>query len=338
MTPPGRCISAGDPSLADTVMTYDMVHFGNMLRDRRRRGAYVAALEAAVGPESVVLDLGAGPGFFAAVAARLGARQVYAVDLLGAVDAVPLLAKVNGMDGRLTAFRGDIQSLELPEQPDVIVADLRGILPLHTSGLGLVADVREQVMAPNGTWLQERDHLRAALACVDRASLEDAWDEPGLDLDMLRRLTLSVPRRVQLEPEQLLSTSGVWSSIDYTDHDDLRSTRRRGTCELNALADGVANSVALWFDAELIDDVRYTSGPGDDYTTYGQFNLPLVDPLPVHRGEAITVSVGFNRLDGGDIWRWSVDGACGHREGSSLDSIPMSPAGSPPREEDGAYD
>ncbi len=310
-------------------MTYDMVNFGDMLRDRRRRYAYVAALEASVRPDSVVLDLGAGPGFFAAVAARLGARQVYAVDLLEAVDVVPLLAKVNGMDDRLTAFRGDIRSLELPEPPDVIVADLRGVLPLHTLGLELVADVREQVMAPGGTWLQQRDDLRVALASVNRAGLEAAWDEPGLDLDPLRRLALSVPRRVQLTEDQLLSTSGVWACIAYSDHDCLRRLRRRGTCEVSALADGVVNSVLLWFDAELIGGIRYTSGPGEDHTTYGQFNLPLVEPLPVSKGEPLTVSVAFNRLEGGDVWRWSVDTATGHREGNNLEAIPMSPSALP---------
>ena len=39
------------------------------------------AIEAAVRPGNVVVDLGSGPGFFALIACRAGARRVYAIDL-----------------------------------------------------------------------------------------------------------------------------------------------------------------------------------------------------------------------------------------------------------------
>jgi len=306
-------------------MPYDMVHFSTMLRDRRRRDAYVAALTRTVGPDSVVLDLGSGPGFFAAVAARLGARRVFAVDLLEAVDAVPLLARANGLEERIQAFRGDIRTIELPEAPNVVIADLRGPLPLHTSGLSVVADVREDVMAPAGVWLQQRDDLRAALAYVDRAELETAWDEPGLDFDALRRHALSVPRRVQLEADQIVTTSGVWTSIDYADADNLRSRKRRGSTTLRAIADGPANTIALWFDATLIEGISYDSAPGDSYTTYGQITLPLLEPLSLLEGDEVNVELSFDRLDAGDVWRWQVSAGDERRNGNSLDGIPIAP-------------
>jgi SAM-dependent methyltransferase len=307
-------------------MSYDMVSFTNMLRDRRRRDAYVAALRHAVTPDSVVLDLGAGPGFFSAVAAHLGARRVYAVDLLGAVDAVPELAKINGLDGRLTAHHGDIREIDLPEPPDVVIADLRGVLPLHTSGLELIAEVRERVMAPGGTWLQVRDDLRVALASLDRTDLEAAWEEPGLNLDTLRRLLLSVPRRVQVTPDELVTTAATWASIDYANPDDLRRRRWRGEATVTASRDTEANAVALWFDATLIDGIRHSSEPGDTYTTYGQFTLQLVDSLPLAAGQSATVSISYDRLDSGNVWRWSVATDTERREGNSLAAVPISPA------------
>jgi SAM-dependent methyltransferase len=302
-----------------------MVHFTHMLKDRRRRDAYVAALEQTVTSDSVVLDLGAGPGFFAIKAAQMGARRVYAVDLLDAVNVVPMLAEANGLADRVTAWQGDVLDIELPEPPDIVVADLRGVLPLHTVGLAVVADVQERVMAPDGIWLQRRDELRAALTSADRGDLSAAWDEPGLDFDAARQLTLGLPRRIQLEPGQLLSSAECWASIDYTDPESLRAQKRRGTVTVGALADGQVSSVAIWFDAYLVNEIQHSSGPGESYSTYGQFNLPLVEPLPVRAGESITIDVRFNRLDGGDVWRWSVAGPAGRRDGSTFDAIPMSP-------------
>jgi SAM-dependent methyltransferase len=304
-------------------LAYDMVHFSNMLRDRRRRAAYVEALRRTVGPDSVVLDLGSGPGFFAAVAARLGARSVYAVDLLESVDAVPALARANGLEDRITAFRGDIRSVELPEAPDIVIADLRGALPLLTSGLSLAAEVQETVMAPGGTWLQERDDLRVALAYVDRVDLEAAWDEPGFDFDALRRHALSVPRRVQLKPNEVLTSSATWEQVNYRDVDDLRRHRWRGEAEVTATEACVANTVALWFDATLIEGIAFTSAPGDTYTTYGQIALPFVEPLTLAAGETATVGVKFDRLESGNVWRWTVDTSSEHREGDSLAAVPL---------------
>ncbi len=307
-------------------MTYDMVNFTDMLNDRGRRDAYVAALERTVTPDSVVLDLGAGPGFFALKAAQLGARRVYAVDLLAAVNVVPLLAECNGYGDRVEAFHADVLEIDLPEAPDLVVADLRGVLPVHANGLIVAADTQEQVMAPGGLWLQQRDELRAALtSSTDRTQLAAAWDEPGLDFDPARRLALGLPRRIRLEPDQLLSTASTWTVIDYADAASLRATKRRGTTTVHALADGEATSVALWFDAYLVDGISHSSGPGAGHTTYGQFNLPLPESLRVQRDETLTIDLRFNRLKSADVWRWTVEGEAGRREGSTFETIPMSP-------------
>eukprot|EP00961_Rhodomonas_salina_P165146 2225311-Rhodomonas_salina.3 len=64
-----------------------------MLHDERRNAAYVAGIEAALRerPGAAVLDIGAGSGLLALVAAGAGARHVTAVEMVQAVAAVASL-------------------------------------------------------------------------------------------------------------------------------------------------------------------------------------------------------------------------------------------------------
>ena len=59
---------------------YILHFYGRMLADTPRMNAYVEALRRSVTPDSVVLDLGSGPGVFALLACKFGARRVYAIE------------------------------------------------------------------------------------------------------------------------------------------------------------------------------------------------------------------------------------------------------------------
>lgn len=68
---------------------YSVDSYGRMIRDAGRTSAYARALRAAVKSDSVVLDIGTGPGMLALLACRCAARKVYAVES----DEVIALAK-----------------------------------------------------------------------------------------------------------------------------------------------------------------------------------------------------------------------------------------------------
>ena len=59
---------------------YSLHFYGQMIADSSRMDAYAAALRQTIKPDSVVMDLGCGPGVFALLACKLGARRVYAVE------------------------------------------------------------------------------------------------------------------------------------------------------------------------------------------------------------------------------------------------------------------
>ena len=59
---------------------YNLAGYGYMIEDRVRVDAYTQAMRQAIRPGSVVLEIGTGPGIFAVLACKLGAKRVYAIE------------------------------------------------------------------------------------------------------------------------------------------------------------------------------------------------------------------------------------------------------------------
>jgi type I protein arginine methyltransferase len=107
----------------------DPVEHARMLHDERRTGDYVAALTAAVRPNDVVLDIGTGSGVLAVAAARAGARHVYAVEASDIAEVAQRVFVVNGVEDQVTLLPGWSRLTELPEQADLLVAEVIGNEP-----------------------------------------------------------------------------------------------------------------------------------------------------------------------------------------------------------------
>ena len=115
-----------------------------MLTDPVRGAAYLAAVRRSVKPDSVVADIGAGPGVLGIYAATLGARRVFLVEPDSSVNAAYALAAENGVADRIEVIRAPSTAIELPEPADVIVSDLRGVTPFHGHHLEAAADMRRR--------------------------------------------------------------------------------------------------------------------------------------------------------------------------------------------------
>lgn len=109
---------------------YLLDEFGDMIADKVRFGAYADAIGRAVRPGYVVVDVGCGPGIFALLACRAGAKRVYAIDGGDIIHLARQLAAANGFTDRIEFLHGDSRQMQLPERSDVVVSDVRGALPL----------------------------------------------------------------------------------------------------------------------------------------------------------------------------------------------------------------
>jgi precorrin-6B methylase 2 len=120
-----------------------------MLHDDRRTNDYIAALQRAVRPADVVLDLGTGSGVLAIAAARAGARHVYAVEASDIADVAERVFAANGVQDRVTLIRGWSRDAELPEPADLLVAEVIGNEPFEEEILETTLDARRRLLKPD---------------------------------------------------------------------------------------------------------------------------------------------------------------------------------------------
>jgi methylase of polypeptide subunit release factors len=116
-------------------------------------------------PKAVVVDMGCGSGFFAVLAAKMGAAKVYAVDIMPkAVDLTKRNIERNGMSDRAEVRCGSLFEPIQDVKADLIIVDVSGIaekLARHTPWYPApIATASEDGTEPTISVLkQARNHL-----------------------------------------------------------------------------------------------------------------------------------------------------------------------------------
>lgn len=299
--------------------TYSVVGYGRMMGDAARMDAYARALQATVRPGSVVLDIGTGTGILALLACRFGAGRVYAVEPADAIRTAAGMARANGMADRIEFIQGLTADVELPRPADVIVYDLRGVLPLFQGVVATVRDARERLLAPGGVMLPRADTLMAA-----PLEAPNAWNDVagpgallGLDLSVARRAAVNEWSRGDVKPAQLLGEPRAWAVLDYrtvTDPDV------RGAVEWTVSRAGTAHGLAVWFEADLAEGIGYSSGPGTS-TVYKTAFFPWLEPVELRPGDRVRVEIEARLVANDYLWRWDSEV---ERDGATVASFRQS--------------
>jgi protein arginine N-methyltransferase 1 len=286
---------------------YSLNQFASMFADRVRMEAYVAAIEKSVRPGDTVIDLGCGPGIFALLACRAGAQCVYAIDLDGVIDFGRHLASHNGFADRIRFLRGDSRQIHLPDRADVIISDVRGVLPLFSHAVDTLNDARVRLLKSSGILLPARDTLVAAVLELSShyQEITDSWRAvPELDLSWGLPLVLNSTYRYHVRPEQLLSNSAQWYVLDYRSEARLPA---QGKVDLPVTRSGVGHGIGLWFETELTNGIGYSAGPRDGETVYGQILLPWLEPVTLREGDICTVDLRAHLVGNDYIWQWETN-------------------------------
>lgn len=286
---------------------YSLAAYGAMIADRVRVDAYAQALRQVVRSGAVVLEIGTGPGIFAVLACQLGASRVYAIEPGGVIQVAREVAAANGCADKIQFFESLSDRVALPVRADVILSDLRGILPLFERHLPTIADARHRFLLPGGALIPRKDSLWAAIVEAPRpyGEIVDAWEHNpfGQDLSPARNLAVNDTQKVRVNPSQLLTARELWTTLDYS---SLETNDVRGTLNWTVERAGTGHGILVWFDADLAEGIGFSNAPSAPETIYGSALFPWTHPVPLTPGQTISVSLEAKLLESDYLWRWTT--------------------------------
>jgi protein arginine N-methyltransferase 1 len=303
------------------MSNYSPADHWKMMADHVRGAAYEDALRAAVSPGAVVLDIGTGTGAFALLACVLGASRVYAVEHDESIEVARQLAATNGLSERIEFIRGFSTEISLPESVDVIVSDLRGVLPLHGRHLTSIADARRRFLRPGGILIPQRDTIWASVVEAPDLyhQLVTPWehDSHGLVFDAARQLAVNRWSKVRITPDQLLADAGHWATVDY---ERVESPHVGGEVSFVIRRHGIGHGWCLWFDATLLGQLGFSGAPGGRDLIYGNGFFPWAEPVELNPQDVVSLSLSANLVGDDYVWRWGTT----VREGGELGRVKAS--------------
>jgi protein arginine N-methyltransferase 1 len=294
---------------------YSISSFGLMINDTGRMEAYVQALKQAIKPDSIVLDIGTGTGIFSLLACQFGAKKVYAVEPSNAIHLAKEIAKINGYSEKIDFIQNISTEINLPEKVDIIISDLRGILPLFNNHIPSIIDARKRFLSPNGVLIPQEDLIYGGIVSVPEIEEEysSPWLENVYNLDMKPALKYmkNTWTKARIRKEELISEPQLLGKLNYYKIEDVN-----WETEINfrILEDKIGHGICLWFDAILGKNIGFSNSPLSEsledknrqQLIYGQSFFPWQKPLELVKSDQVKIKIKADLVGYEYIWRWET--------------------------------
>lgn len=260
----------------------------NCLIDVARTEAFGKAIAATVRTGDVVVDMGAGSGVLAMLAARAGAKKVYAIEVdRNNVSTLDAVFRANGLRDRIVTVHGDVRTVQLPEKVDVIIGEM--------IATALVEEL--QVPAVNAML---RFAKRTTRVLLNRYEIFcDLVANPanyyGFEFPLIR---YEYPELRRLRSKSMTEKHLV---LDVNFSRSVVDTKVKRNMDLTALKGGQVNGLRLSGETIFWDGSKL--GATDAY------NYPLIlpiDPINIRRGDILNATISYRISGGIKTLKWAV--------------------------------
>jgi type II protein arginine methyltransferase len=283
-------------TLAAEILSREVArwHF-TIVDDERRNADYDAAIRGAVGSGSRVLDIGAGTGLLAMMAARAGAADVISCEMNGAIaEAAAEVVRANGLADRVRVIAkhsGDLDPAELGGPADVLVSETISNDVVGQAWLPALADARARLCTADARIIPARTIARVALANDNGLGRERMGEVDGFDLSAFNSLART---RYQLraDSDRLQLRSAAADLFDFDFQGDVMPGERASA---SLIADGgEINGIVQWIAIGLDAETWYENAPGGS-SCWSPLFYPLREPIAPPAGTPLIVSGAYDR-------------------------------------------
>ncbi len=190
-----------------------------MLADGVRNKLLYEAIRENVSSETNFLDIGAGTGVWAILAAKLGAKRVVAIEIEETL--IPVIfrqAQENGVADKIEIIHGNSDDVKIRGRFDVIVSELFGHNALGEQTTKSFVNLRNRFLAPGGVLIPQKMAMLAAPVRIEN-SVQKIPAELPIKCDFLKSLKLNYSSKVSLAERgdiKFLAAPQELLEIDFT--------------------------------------------------------------------------------------------------------------------------
>jgi type I protein arginine methyltransferase len=297
------------------VFTKFMTH-EEMLADHVRVNAYAKALEECLSPDDVVVDVGTGTGILAFLAARSGAKRVYAIDHSEVIEVAKAVAELNGIKG-IEFVRAHSRDFSPPERVDILLHEQIGNLLFEERMVETLLDLRERALKEGGRIVPGRFRLFLdPVQLTDGDSVPFAWQQTlhGIDFAGARPL-VEGGRRYHIRDLHHAHFAFPLAEREPIFEIDLNAVAdgslptalsKRYRIVRDGRLDGFCVSFVAEFDeGHLIDSSPFA--PSEIRPTSWAIPLLRHEVVPVSAGEELVLDLLAADLAVPSTWRWHTN-------------------------------
>ena len=273
-------------------------HF-SIVKDAARNEAYDTALRRAVTPVSRVLEIGAGTGLLAMMAARAGAAEVFTCEMNPAVaEKATEIVALNGYAERVRVLAKHSDTLDadadMGGRADILVSEIvsnnllgEDVLPAHEHAM-------RHLMKPGARVIPARCRLRVSLAYDGRVEERGLATVAGFDLSPFNALAQPVREiRVGVEKLSLMSEPADLFVFDFASSDYCAPSQSSVTL---ASSGGCVNGIAQWIALDMDEVTGYENRPRPGAKScWAALFYPFQKPIDTEPGETIRICGSHDR-------------------------------------------
>lgn len=276
----------------------------HILADTARNSAFEAALRRSVVPGCRVLDIGAGSGLLALMAARAGAAEVVSCEVNTAMAATAAeIVERNGYADRIRIVARHSRDLEmgtdLAGPADIIVSEIVSNNLLGENILGSMEDVVGRLGHPATRVIPSHGSVRIALAHYANLASRQTRFVQGFDLSPMNGFAARIPLSPGNEALALRSAPEDLFAFDFSSGGPF--TDYRAAISLTSTG-GEVNGIVQWFrltmDAEGTYENRPAPGASSSWSVMFQ---PLPSATASQPGDRFVVRGGRDQTS---VWMW----------------------------------